>query len=72
MINICLYGVWGAGADNSRIQSNFKGSNTVGTMKICSRQGQFELMSVNHSARTRDIIGLVFSSFPYMKVCCVF
>ena len=30
------------------IQSNFNGSKTFGTMKICSRQGYFELMSVNH------------------------
>ena len=28
-------------------QQNFSGSNTFGTMKICSRQGEFELMSVN-------------------------
>ena len=44
--------------------------------KICSRQGQFELLNVTkciHSARTRDIIGIiVFSSFSNMKVCCVF
>ena len=30
------------------------------TMKICSRQGQFELMSVNHSARLRGIIVIYF------------
>ena len=29
-----------------------------GTMKICSRQGLFELMSVNHSGRLGDIIGI--------------
>ena len=33
------------------VQSNFNGSNTLGAMKICSRQGKFELMSVNQSAR---------------------
>ena len=29
-------------------------------------------MSVNHSARTGNITGIVFSSFSNMKVCCVF
>ena len=29
-------------------------------------------MNVNHSARTKDIIGIVFSSFFNMKLCCVF
>ena len=42
------------------IQKNFNGSNTFGTMKICSRQGKFELMSVNHSARSGGIIGIFF------------
>ena len=41
-------------------------------MKICSRQRQFELMSVNNSAKTgghnRDIVSI----FDNMKVCCVF
>ena len=32
------------------------GSHTFGTMKICSRQGDFELMSVNHSTRSEGII----------------
>ena len=40
------------------LQSNFNGSNTFGTMKVCSRQGKFELMSVNHSARSGGIIGI--------------
>ena len=44
---------------------------SFGTMKICSRQG-FELMSVNHIARSGGIIGLFFSIFFYVKVCCVF
>ena len=35
---------------NRNIQSNFNGSNTFGGMKTCSRQGSFELVSVNHSA----------------------
>ena len=38
----------------------FNGSNTFGTIKICSRQGKFELMSVNHSARSGGIIGIFF------------
>ena len=42
------------------IQSNFNGSNTFGTMKICSRQGQFELVSVNHSTRTGGNIEISF------------
>ena len=37
------------------IQENFNGSNTFGTMKIYSRQGYFELMSVNHGARSGGI-----------------
>ena len=34
-----------------QIQPNFNGSNTFGTMRIhvCSRQGQFRVMSVNHN-----------------------
>ena len=52
------------------IQPWFNGTNTFGTMKLCSRQGKFELMSVNHSARrhTRDTFSIYFS----IKVCCVF
>ena len=29
-------------------------------------------MSINHSAKSGDMIGIVFSSFSNMKVCCVF
>ena len=29
-------------------------------------------MSVKHRARTGDIIGILFSGFSNMKVCCVF
>ena len=53
------------------IQSNFDGSKTFGTMKICSRQGEFELMSVNHSARPGGILGIFFLIFFRMMVCCV-
>ena len=42
------------------IQSNFNGSNNFGTMKMCSRQGEFELMSVNHNARTGGKIKISF------------
>ena len=41
-------------------------------MKICSRQGKFELVSVNYSTwserHNRDIISIFFN----MNVCCVF
>ena len=37
-----------------------KCSNSFGTIKICSRPGRFELMSVNHSARSRGITGISF------------
>ena len=56
----------------SEVQPKFNGSNTFGTMKICSRQGQFELKSVYQSARSGGIIGIFFSIFFNMKVCCVF
>ena len=54
------------------IQTNFNGSNTFGTKKICLKQGKIELMRVIHSARTGDIVGIIFSSFSDMYVCCVF
>ena len=41
-------------------QQNFNGSNTFGTMIICSSKGWFELMSVNHSARSGSILGIIF------------
>ena len=40
-------------------------------MKICSRQGLFELMNVNHSARSGGILWTSFRFFNKM-VCCVF
>ena len=39
---------------------NFNGSNNFGTMKICLRLGWFELMSVNHSARSGGITVIYF------------
>ena len=33
------------------LQSNFNDSNTIGTMKICSRQGFVEPVRVNYRAR---------------------
>ena len=42
------------------IQLNFNGSNTVGTMKISSRQGYFEPMRVDYSARSGGTIGIIF------------
>ena len=54
------------------ILSNFNGSNTFGTMKFSSRQGKFELMSVDYSARSDSIIGIIFWIFFSMKARCVF
>ena len=51
------------------LQPNCSGSNTFETMQTCSRQWYFELFSVNNSARTENIIRIVFSSFSNMKVC---
>ena len=53
------------------VQSYFSGSNTSGTMKICSRQRKFEPMRVNHSIRSGGIFGIFFSILFNMKVCCV-
>ena len=36
----------------SNIQLNFNGSNIFRTLEICSRNGQFEPLSVNHSTRS--------------------
>ena len=36
--------------------AELNGSNTLGTNKICSRQGLFKLMSVNQSTRSGGII----------------
>ena len=43
-----------------RYQPIFNGSNTFGTITICSRQGQFELLCANHIARSGGIIGIFF------------
>ena len=43
-----------------QLQSNFNGSNTFGTMKICSRQGYFEPLGVYYRARSGGIIGISF------------
>ena len=44
----------------SPVQSKFNGLNTFGTMKICSRHGQLELMSANHSPKSGDITVIFF------------
>ena len=44
----------------TKLQLKFNGSNTFGTMKISSRQGEFELMSVNPCARPGGIIEIYF------------
>ena len=48
------------GAESLQIQSNFNGSNTFGTMQISSRQGKFEPMRVDYSARSGGLIGISF------------
>ena len=45
---------------NYKVQSNFNGSNTFGTMRISSRQGKFEPMRVDYSARSGGLIGIFF------------
>ena len=42
------------------IQKNFNGLNTFGTMKICYRQGLFELISVDNNATSGGKIGISF------------
>ena len=54
-----------------QIQSNFNGSNTFRTMKNSSRQGQFEPVRVDKSAKSSGIITISLI-FYNMKVCCVF
>ena len=54
------------------IQQNFNGSKTSGNMKISSKQGQFELKSVNHSAGSGGKNKDIFSIFFNMMVYCVF
>ena len=57
----------------SLVQLNFNGSNTFRTMKISSRQGLFEPMTVDYRARSGGIINRGISSiFFIMKVYCVF
>ena len=42
------------------IQSNFNGSNTFGTMKISSRQGEFKPMRVDYSVKSGGLIVISF------------
>ena len=53
------------------VQSNFSGSNTLGTIKISSRQGKFEPKRVDNNARSVGIIRISLI-FYNMKVYCVF
>ena len=48
-----------------------QGLETFGTIKICLRQGWFELISVNHSQVRRHNKD-IFSIFYNMEVYCVF
>ena len=61
-----LRGPWVA-----EVQSNFNGSNTFGTMKMCSRQGEFEALKVYFRARSGGIIWIScqFSSIWSYIVC---
>ena len=56
---------------NCIIQSNFNGSNTFGTMKICSRQGLFERTRVDYRARSRSIIWSSFRFSSNKSMLCV-
>ena len=56
---------------NCIIQSNFNGSNTFGTMKICSRQGLFEQTRVDYRARSRSIIWSSFRFSSNKSMLCV-
>ena len=53
------------------IQLNFNGWNTFGTMKISSRQGWFEPVRVDYSARSGGIIGIYFRFLQYEGMLCV-
>ena len=54
------------------LQLTFNGSNTFGTMKICSRQGQFEPSRVYYRAKSGGINRDTSSIFFNMKVYFVF
>ena len=56
----------------NNLQSNFNGSKTFGTMKICSRKGEFERLRVYYRARSGGIKRDIFSIFFKMKVYCVY
>ena len=57
------------------IQSNFDGSNTFGTVKICSRQRWFEPRMVTISAIPGGIVeitvGYLFVVLYYKRMLCV-
>ena len=55
-----------------KVQLNFSDSNTFGTMKISSRQGLFEGVKVDYSARSGGLNRDIFFIFFNIKVCCVY
>ena len=55
-----------------QLQLNFNGSNTFGTMKMCSRQGWFEPLRVYYRTKSGGITGICFPIFFNMKVYYVF
>ena len=54
-----------------QVQLNLNGSNTFGTKNML-KTGIVRANEINHSARSGGIIGICFSHFFNMKVCCVF
>ena len=51
------------------VQLNF--TSTFGTIKISSRQGLFDKMSVNHSARSGWIIGIYLDFLKHEGILCI-
>ena len=50
---------------------NFNDLNTFGTMQISSRQGKFEPMRVDYSARSGGVIGISLIFFNMKVSLCV-
>ena len=70
----CLYlrsRDFGSMNDSGGVYTHIHSQNTFGDLKISSRQGKFEPMRVDNSARSGGIIRISLI-FYNMKVCCVF
>ena len=71
-LKICsLYVVYFNGSNNANLGQCKFGTN-LGQCKFCSRHGYFELMSVNHSARSGGIIGIFFRVSLILRYVVVF